>query len=442
MKEGLLDELKRSNLSKFIPIVTDSSPVVIKSTKLQRRRLKRFLERYVNDVSDVIELREYLRDYEEIVMSAATPSSSSSLLDKQKEVAEFENINTLRDTLSREEEEEQKEVTEFCTELVCVFSVLIAVVLTYRHAIFEPEQIEYLNFDDDVNFKGNQYIRSNLSWESIEWILREGQILGVYEPVSLLFKAFVIWFFRPKSIEEEAQVMLKMSVILHVFNSVLCIFVCNQLVLSIVSKTKHHVRWTSCTLASLLVALHPLRVEATSWASGQSYLLCTTMCLLSLLSYMSRNSKVQAHIYLFLATMCKAPAISFPIVFIAYDLIVTGRGVYITVIRQLVRGHYIILIVQTLLTFYFLIYGPSNTQGMKIRDMESIEILTRALHCPSRYLFQSFNLPTLSPVYSVRTQCFVFIFVNVFKSLFLLFFFVLSLRHTYSPLSIRYLMKE
>ena len=70
-------------------------------------------------------------------------------------------------------------------------------------------------------------------------------------------------------------------------------------------------------------------------------------------------------------------------------------------LKQLLRGKHILTLIQTLLTFCFLVYGPSKTQGMRTRDMDSVEFLTRALHCPSRYLFQSFHLPVLSPVYSV-----------------------------------------
>ena len=149
------------------------------------------------------------------------------------------------------------------------------------------------------------------------------------------------------------------------------------------------------TIATLLVALHPLRVEATSWASGQSYLLASMFCLLSLLSYMSQNT-ISCHILLFCSVLCKAPAISFPIVFVAYDVAFQPK----ISPMKLVRKH-LFTAIQTLLMFFFLVYGPSKTQGMKTREMEPIEYLTRALHCPSRYLFQSFHLPMLSPMYSV-----------------------------------------
>ena len=119
-------------------------------------------------------------------------------------------------------------------------------------------------------------------------------------------------------------------------------------------------------------------------------------CLLSFLSYMSQN-KISCHILLLFSVLCKAPSISFPIVFVAYDVAFQRNSISPL---KLVSKH-LFTAIQTLLTFYFLIYGPSKTQGMKTREMEPIEYLTRALHCPSRYLFQSFHLPMLSPMYSV-----------------------------------------
>ena len=48
--------------------------------------------------------------------------------------------------------------------------------------------VSYTNFDDNVNFLNNQYLRSNLSYESVKWIVTDGQILGVYEPVAFSSK--------------------------------------------------------------------------------------------------------------------------------------------------------------------------------------------------------------------------------------------------------------
>ena len=145
--------------------------------------------------------------------------------------------------------EEEREVIEFSMELGCVCAIVLSVVLTYRHLMFEST-ISYTNFDDNKNFLENQYLRSNLSYESVKWIVTDGQILGVYEPVALLFKAFVIWLFRPRSIEEEAQCILKTSVCLHVLNSILCVFVCNRILREIFKNLTHRTRWISCTWCS------------------------------------------------------------------------------------------------------------------------------------------------------------------------------------------------
>ena len=44
------------------------------------------------------------------------------------------------------------------------------------------ETVEFTNFDDDVNFVHNTWIHS-ISAESVRWIVNDGTLIGVYEPV-------------------------------------------------------------------------------------------------------------------------------------------------------------------------------------------------------------------------------------------------------------------
>ena len=42
--------------------------------------------------------------------------------------------------------------------------------------------------DDGANFLGNVYLQS-LNATNVEWMFRDGTLIGVYEPFALLFKA-------------------------------------------------------------------------------------------------------------------------------------------------------------------------------------------------------------------------------------------------------------
>ena len=50
---------------------------------------------------------------------------------------------------------------------------------------------EWSNYDDPVNFLQNPHIH-RLSRENLRWMLREGVVVGVYEPVANVFKALQV----------------------------------------------------------------------------------------------------------------------------------------------------------------------------------------------------------------------------------------------------------
>ena len=200
---------------------------VIKSRKLQRRRLRRFLvnRRQNDNLRNIFNPSIMQSDIKDNERAERDNGSESNMSWKENEREERDKGLRVID-MSWREEEEEREVREFSVELGCVCVIMLSVVLTYRHLMFSSN-VSYTNFDDDVNFLKNQYLRSNLSYESVKWIVTDGQILRRTRRASLQSVRDMV--VSTRSIEEEAQCILKTSVCLHVLNSVLCVCVCNRI---------------------------------------------------------------------------------------------------------------------------------------------------------------------------------------------------------------------
>ena len=73
----------------------------------------------------------------------------------------------------------------------------------------------FTNYDDDVNFEMNTHIHT-LSLENLRWMVADGTLIGVWEPVALFFKAAVFECFGVS-----AQAVAKANFFLHGANSLL-----------------------------------------------------------------------------------------------------------------------------------------------------------------------------------------------------------------------------
>jgi len=194
---------------------------------------------------------------------------------------------------------------------------------------------EFTNFDDDVNFVRNRYIHPTFGngangsgkgdgndggddrvgdappWaEKVRWIFFEGTVIGVYEPVALLFKALLFEAFGMS-----ARVVVRASVILHVLNT--CGgYLLSRCLLSVLTAypgrglprgqlAQPGIRVgvptpgrVSSPLArglassAIVFGVHPLRSEVVAWCSGQPYLIACAFTLLSLYFHMRHRSRV------------------------------------------------------------------------------------------------------------------------------------------------------
>jgi hypothetical protein len=143
----------------------------------------------------------------------------------------------------------------------------------------------FLRFDDDVNFVSNDRIQT-LSWDNFFWMLKAG-VLGVYEPVSWLFKALLISVFGLS-----AKTITNATVVVHILNCYLLFFCTKAILVKVLpEKSLQSIALVSGVVA-LMFAVHPLRVEVVAWASGQSYAVGAFFTLLALRLYLHYCERV------------------------------------------------------------------------------------------------------------------------------------------------------
>jgi hypothetical protein len=100
-------------------------------------------------------------------------------------------------------------------------SVVMGVIVTFQHSIPGvglPRQ--FLAYDDPVNFERNVHTHS-CTPDTLRWVWRDGVVLGVWEPVSLIFKA-VLGCVAGRS----AAVYLFASLLLHMFVTLSAFLLC------------------------------------------------------------------------------------------------------------------------------------------------------------------------------------------------------------------------
>jgi protein O-mannosyl-transferase len=141
----------------------------------------------------------------------------------------------------------------------------------------------FVNWDDDKNFLDNPFYRG-LGWLQVRWAWSTFW-LGVYQPLAwLLFEVqYVLWKLDPRGYHFT-------SLLIHAANAVVLYALAVTLLVRCRRNTWLESRWNlylGAGLASVLFAVHPLRVEAVAWASCQGYLPCALFAMLAVLAYLA-----------------------------------------------------------------------------------------------------------------------------------------------------------
>ncbi|HEX5042304.1 MAG TPA: tetratricopeptide repeat protein [Candidatus Polarisedimenticolaceae bacterium] len=173
-------------------------------------------------------------------------------------------------------------------------------------AVFLPSlRNGFVDWDDAKNLLDNLAYRG-LGAEQLRWMWTTFH-LGPYQPLSWMTYGldYLVWGMRPLGYHLT-------SVLLHALSAGLLVAVVRRLVPQ---------RGESfATLAALLWAVHPLRVEAVSWATERREVLCGAFALGALLSHL-RGGRVLWTAALALAAMLsKGTAVVLPGLFVLIDL--------------------------------------------------------------------------------------------------------------------------
>ena len=206
-----------------------------------------------------------------------------------------------------------------------IWLVAIPLALIVIYAFMPILENGFLVWDDDQNFLENPYFRG-LGPAQVKWAWTTFRV-GAYQPLAwLLYETeYVCCQLDPRGYHLT-------SLLLQVANAV-CLYVLTMALL-VRCKTNSCLEslWAcslSAGLATALFAVHPLRVEAVAWASGQPYLPCILFSMLSVLAYLHafRSSSsprwgwLVGSFFLFVtALLFKALPVSLPAVLLILDV--------------------------------------------------------------------------------------------------------------------------
>lgn len=134
---------------------------------------------------------------------------------------------------------------------------------TFSRLITGP--VTYLQYDDEKNYDDVAQLYS-FSSESLRWVWEDGVVLGVWEPVALLFK--MAWHVGTGG--GGPAVCFAVNLALHTTNGVAVYLLLANSRPWISAKAQE--QWQLCVMLSTLgFAAHPLRCEVVCWASCQPY---------------------------------------------------------------------------------------------------------------------------------------------------------------------------
>ena len=178
---------------------------------------------------------------------------------------------------------------------------------------------QFLNWDDDINFLGNQDFRG-LGWAQLRWMWTE-TLMGHYIPLTWMSLGFnyTLGGMNPWGYHLG-------NMLIHAMNAVVFYFVARRLLIASGVSGGSPLLW-SASFAALVFGVHPLRVESVAWITERRDVLCGLFFLLAMLAYLisldagARRGWRFASIAAFAAALlCKAQAVPLPVALLILDV--------------------------------------------------------------------------------------------------------------------------
>jgi protein O-mannosyl-transferase len=189
------------------------------------------------------------------------------------------------------------------------FFILVMTFLAFWPTFFDG----FTNWDDQYLVTWNPLV-SSLTWDSVREMFSSFSV-NHYLPLTLLSYAleFHIYGLNP-------LIYHITNVMIHALNGILVFWLLTLL-------TEHQI---GAMIGTLLWLLHPLRVESVAWIAERKDVLSALFYLSSLILYVNfRKTEKRLYIYASLGLMlasllCKATAVTLPLLFVAYDFVHDG----------------------------------------------------------------------------------------------------------------------
>src|SRR6059036_3302078 len=196
-------------------------------------------------------------------------------------------------------------------------------VALFTLAAFLPAlQNQFVNWDDKDNFLDNPHYRG-LGWTHLRWMWTTH--LGHYIPLTWMTLGldYLLWGMNPVGYHLT-------NLLLHAANAVVFFFVVRRLLARALPSPSEHgyALELSAGFASLVFAIHPLRVESVAWATERRDVLSGLFYLLTILMYLrarEREERGRGWYWLsvaafVLALLSKSMVVNLPIVLLILDV--------------------------------------------------------------------------------------------------------------------------
>ena len=178
---------------------------------------------------------------------------------------------------------------------------------------------QFLNWDDDINFLGNQGFRG-LGWAQLRWMWTE-TLMGHYIPLTWMSLGlnYTLGGMNPWGYHLG-------NMLIHAMNALVFYFVARRLLIAGGVSGGSPLLW-GASFAALVFGVHPLRAESVAWITERRDVLCGLFFLLAVLAYLSsldagaRRGWRYASIAAFAAALlCKAQVVPLPVALLILDV--------------------------------------------------------------------------------------------------------------------------
>ena len=215
------------------------------------------------------------------------------------------------------------------TFLLFTVIILIASFAVYFNALFND-----FVYDDKVQVLENHWIKDikfipEIFSENVWSFKKESVISNYYRPLMHLIYMFNYYIFGLKPWGFHL-----VNILFHAGVSVL-VFIIGLRLLSEAQHQASASHMIPSFIAALLFATHPIHTEAVTWVAGLTDLSFTFFYLLAFYLYIRSGTDFKgAYLFsvalFFLASLCKEPALTLPIVLVAYDYTFRKHGARIS----------------------------------------------------------------------------------------------------------------